>query len=138
MNSKVFGSGYYLEISRIIPLQPLYKSLPQLAGEVRIFAIGLVAAPPAGVAKNIDIGRPKRQPLIQTSLSPADKLVVLGTCFIGCNHPYLLDQLSIPGSRHTDSLRKNRCVASPGNAVQTLVPPVVGRKGKALDARSIV
>ena len=39
MNSKVFGSGYYLEISRIIPLQPLYKSLPQLASEVRIFAI---------------------------------------------------------------------------------------------------
>ena len=42
---------------------PVTKATAHLAGQERIFAIGLLAAAPARIAEDVDVGRPEIQPL---------------------------------------------------------------------------
>src|ERR1035438_3983199 len=79
----VFGSRDYPEILRIVPLHASNKCHAHPAGEERIFSVGLLAAPPARIAKNVDVGRPKGKTEEHFMLVIPDGLVVLGTCLGG-------------------------------------------------------
>ena len=52
----MLGSCNNLEILRIAPLEAFYKCNAYAACEKRVFAIGLLSAPPSGIPENIDIG----------------------------------------------------------------------------------
>ncbi len=58
----MLGRGDGLEEIRIVPLQALDERDAQAAGEVGVFAVGLLAAAPARIAENVDVGRPEIQP----------------------------------------------------------------------------
>ena len=97
----------------------------EAAGEEWILAIGLLAAAPAGIAKEVDVRRPERQPLITLVTIAAEILVVLGPRLIGDDRRHLEHRAIIPRRRDGNRLRKDRCQPRSCNAVQRLVPPVV-------------
>ena len=63
---------------------------------------------------------------------------VLGAAFSRHRHPRLLDQRRIERGRKTDRLRENRGCAVAGDAVQGLVPDVVGGDIQARNGARVV
>src|ERR1017187_1111120 len=108
------------------------------AGEERIFSVGLLAAPPARIAKNVDVGRPKGKTEEHFMLVIPDGLVVLGTCLGGDCRAHGVNKVGVPSGGHSDHLRKICRVASKCNAVQTFVPPVVLGNTQPRDRRRMV
>ncbi len=79
VNGEVLCCGDGLQIFRIVALHAFDERDRQTAGEKRIFAIGFHAAPPARIAKEIDVGSPEGEALIDIVLSAADVFVVIAT-----------------------------------------------------------
>src|ERR1700758_4178181 len=77
----VFGSGDSLQIVRIIALQTLDEGNAHAAGEKWIFAVGLLPAAPARIAKYVDVRRPDGEPEVDAVNVVANSLVVLGAGF---------------------------------------------------------
>ena len=63
-----------------------------------------------------------------------DELVVLGARFSGNDVGDLMHQISVPGCRQTDRLRKHGRVTSARNSMQPFVPPFVVRNAQALNS----
>ena len=103
------------------------------AGEVRIFAVGLHAAAPARVAEEVDVGRPEGEALIDVALAAADEFVVLGAGFIGDGGGDAEDEVLVPRGGEADGFGENGGASGAGDAVEALVPPVVGRHVEARD-----
>ena len=55
----VLGRGDDAEVAGIVALHAADESDSHAAGEEGIFAVGFLAAAPAGIAKDVDIGRPE-------------------------------------------------------------------------------
>src|SRR5258708_7698651 len=53
VNGKMFGAGRGFEIARIIALDPFYKGRSRGCRQEWVFAIGLLAAAPAGCVENM-------------------------------------------------------------------------------------
>src|SRR6185369_11969421 len=81
MHRIVFRGGDNLKVARIVTLQALHELNPKTPGEIWIFAVSLLSASPARVAKDIDVGTPERQALIAKALVLTHKLVMLGARF---------------------------------------------------------
>ena len=65
MHGKMLGAGVqFVIVCSCIALQTENDSYTHTSGEVRVFSVGLLTASPAGIAKNIDVGRPKCKTLI--------------------------------------------------------------------------
>ena len=58
----VLGCGDDFQVVRIVPLHARNKRDAHTAGEIGIFSVGFLAAPPAGIAEDIDVRRPVGQP----------------------------------------------------------------------------
>ena len=79
----VFGGGDGLEILGVDrPGAPL-RTHAEAAGEEGIFAVGFLAASPARIAKDIDVGRPEGESLVEAVIACARWLVDLGAGFGG-------------------------------------------------------
>ena len=61
----------------IIPLQAANERHAQRAGQERIFAVGFLAATPARIAENVDVGRPKSQPVVNVAVAVVRLAVVV-------------------------------------------------------------
>src|SRR5690606_1004213 len=135
---KVLGSGVQLAIFRVVTLQTFHKFDAHKRGEKWIFTIGFLTSTPARVAKNIDIGRPKCQPLIALTQAPESKFMVLCARFITDDCRYFAHQFFIETGSKPDGLRKNSCGARARDTVQRLVPPFVSWDIQTRDSWSIV
>ena len=134
----MFGGGHGLQILRVVALQALDELDGHAAGQVGIFAVGLHAAAPARIAEQVDVGGPEGESLVDVALAAADELVILGARLVGDGGGHAEDQVGVPGGGQADGFREYRGAAGAGDAVQALVPPVVGGDAEAVDGRGIV
>ena len=126
MHSEVLGAGVGLEHRGVgRALEPAYHRHSQLPGEVRILAIGLHAASPAGIAEDVDIGSPERNSLIMIHMPCSYRLPVLHPGLIADRGEHLVYQRLVERRCHRYRHRENGGLAAAGNAVQRLVPPIV-------------
>ena len=65
---KVLGTGGTFEMVTEA-LQSADIGLPQAGGEIGIFTVGFMAAAPAGITKDINIGRPEAQTVVDITVS---------------------------------------------------------------------
>ena len=132
----VLGGGDHLEVVRIVALHALDEGHGHAAGEERIFAVGLLAAAPARIAEDVDVGRPEGEAAIAAVIVVADGLVVLGARLGGDGVGDAVHQVGVPGGGEPDGLREDGGLAGARDAVQRFVPPVVGGDAEARDARA--
>ena len=133
VHGEVLGRGDGLQVARIAALHACDEGYGQPAGQVRVFAVGLLTAPPAGVPEDVDVRRPvveigdaagsgARRHLGHGRL--AHRLVELRTGFGGDDVGHLVHQHRIERGAEPDRFGKHRG-APLSDAVQRLVPPVV-------------
>src|SRR5579862_6347324 len=122
MHSEVLACCDCFRMIRIVTLYAGDEGYAHPAGEEWIFAVGLLAASPARVAKNVDVGRPERQAVEDAVIAFLLGAVVLGARFGGDDVAHGVDHLRVPGRGHADGLWKDRGVAGAGDSVEGLVP----------------
>src|SRR5450759_2937426 len=98
-------------------------------------AVGLHAAPPAGVAHQVDIRRPESEALVDAPLAAPDELIVLGAGLVGDRRGHAEEEFGIPRRGEADRHGEHGGAAGAGHAVQAFVPPVVGGDAEPLDGR---
>ena len=109
----------------VLALHAGHKGDSQAAGKERIFAVGLLAPPPARVAKDVDVRRPECEAIEDAVIVFPLRLVVLGAGLVGDDLAHALHNRWIPGRGHADGLGKHRGVAGARHAVQRFVPGLV-------------
>ena len=122
----VLGSGDDFEIFRIVALEAGDEGYAEAGGEEGIFAVGFLAASPAGIAENIYIGRPESETVVAAGVVVCDGVVVFGTGFGGDDVGDGVEKIGVPGGGEADGLRENGGDAGTGDAVEAFVPPIVG------------
>ena len=133
VDREVLGRRHHLQVAWMIALQAAAVGHCQARGEKRAFAVGLVPASPARVAKDVDVGGPEGEPLVQAPVAFSCVLVVLGAGLVGNGDCHRVQARGIPHGGQADGLGKNRRNSSPRHAVQPFVPPIVGRHAQARD-----
>ena len=133
VHGEVFGRGHDFQVVRIVALHAAHELHSQAAGEVGILAVGLHSAPPARIAEDVDVGRPKGQSLVLAAEPVAHELVVLGAGFVRDDRGDFQHQIGIPRGGQADGLREDGGDPGPRHTVQGLAPPVVGGDVETLD-----
>ena len=82
VHGEVFYCGDGLQVLRVVALQPANELYGQLSREKRIFPVRFLPSSPPRVAKDVDVGRPEREPLISIVTVAAERFVILGASFI--------------------------------------------------------
>src|SRR6266550_8962059 len=127
------GAGVYgvmlgrrdnFQILLIVALQSLDEFDSEPAREVRIFAVGFLAAAPARVAKDIDVWRPEGETIKPAPIPAPLRLVILRARLFRDDSRDTVDQLRVERCSKTDGLREY-CRNAESDAVQGFVPPVV-------------
>src|SRR5687767_10861846 len=106
----------------MIALEPSTEGDAETAREVRAFAVRFVAAAPALIAKDVDVGAPERESLVVTAIFVALELVVLGAPLVADGYGDLEEPARTPHRGQADRLRKHRRDAGARHAVQPLAP----------------
>ena len=133
VHGEVLDRGDRLQIRGIVALQSADELHAERSGEEGILAIGLLPASPAWIAEQVDVRRPEREALIAAVAVVAQVLVVLRPPLVRDHRRLARDERGVPGGRHADRLRKHRREPRPRDAVERLVPPVVGRDAEPRD-----
>jgi len=133
VNGIVFRSGNGLEVMRVLALKSGDKSDAESSGEEGIFAVGFLAASPARITKDVDVRGPEGETVVAASVVVENGVVIFGTGFGGDDVGNAVDEVAVPGSGETDGLGKDGGDAGAGDAVEALVPPVVGGDVEARD-----
>src|ERR1700759_4983350 len=79
----MLGRGDGAEVFRIVALDALNKCGAEAGGEERIFAVGFLAASPAWIAKDVDVGRPDSEAVVAVVIVVRNRVVVFGASFSG-------------------------------------------------------
>src|SRR5689334_10832766 len=102
MHGEVLGRRDGLVVMRVVALEAAHERDAEPAGQVWVFAVGLLSASPAGVAEDIDVWRPDRETEVDGVNVVANRLVILGACFGRDRLTHLPDQAGVPGGGHAD------------------------------------
>ena len=116
-----------------VPLQAADKGFAEPRGQIGVLAVGLMPAPPAGITENVDIRGPHGEPVIDIPVAFGGVRVVFRTGLGGDGRGDFFQQLIVEHGRKPDGLGKARGGAAAGQAVQRLVPPVIGGDAQPLD-----
>ncbi len=138
MHREVLRRRVHLAVLRIVALQTAHERDAHACGQPGIFAIRFLTAPPARVAKDVDVRRPERESLISPTQSTSRELMMLRACLIADRDRHLLHQISIERCGQPDGLRKHCRSTRAGHAVQRFVPPFVLRYSEPCDRRRVV
>jgi hypothetical protein len=76
----VLGCGDHPAILYILSLHAGHEGNSHARSQIRVFAMGLLASAPTGIAKDIEVGSPKIQTHAGRVTAP-QTFVVLGSCF---------------------------------------------------------
>src|SRR3569832_2294796 len=107
-----------LKVVGIIALETADKLGAQRPCQERIFSERFLSPSPAGIAQDVDIGRPDGQAEIAVVIAFALGLVVAGATLDADGVAFSEKQLPIPGGSHTDGLRENGRFPTPSDTVQ--------------------
>ena len=140
-----FGAAVHREVlhrrgharmPRVRSLQPLDEGHAHARGQRGVLAIGLLAAAPAGVPEDVDVGRPHRQAAVQAGRAVGtDGAPELGAELDADDFTHALHERRVPGRRQAGGLGKHRRHVGARDAVQAFAPPVVGRDAEPRNAR---
>ena len=133
-------SGMYREMLRAcsrlhrltVTLQSLHKSDAKAARQIRVLPVRLMAAAPARIPENIYIRRPERQALVNVAVIFSGIGIVFRASLSRNDIRHLFYQIGVKGRCHADGLRENCCLTGTRHAMQSLIPPVVGRNAQTL------
>ena len=81
MNGKVLWCGHHARMAGIVALHSRNEGDAHPARQKRVFPVGLLAASPARIAKDIDVRRPECQTEELFALVLANRLVIFGARF---------------------------------------------------------
>ena len=136
VHRKVLGAGSHLQVLAVA-LQALDVAHAQAGGQIGILTVGFVAAAPAGITEDVDVGAPHAQALINIAVLMNGLAVVLGARLMADDLGDLLMEVLIENSCQTDSLGEHGGRAGAGNAMECLIPPVVSRDAQMGDRRGV-
>ena len=102
----VLGRGDDAVIMRIVALHAGDKGHAHARGQERIFAVGLLAAAPAGIAKDVDVRRPEIQALQRCRCAGAHGLHMLDAPFGADGDGHLVNGGGIEGGAEADRARE--------------------------------
>src|SRR6185312_654141 len=103
----MLGGGDGAKILRIVALHTLNESAADLSGQERILAIGLLAATPARIAEDVDVGRPEIEALGDAViLTRPARHVELDPRLGADGDAHLLDARRVKGGGQTDRFGK--------------------------------
>ena len=134
----VLGRGDGAEVVRIVALDAFDEGGAEAGGEEGIFAVGFLAAAPARIAKDVDVGRPDGEAVVAVVIAVGDGVVVLRARFSGDDFADGVDERRVPGGGVADGLREHGGEAGARDAVEAFVPPVVGGDVEARDGRGAI
>ena len=122
---------------RSVALKALHECGAHPCGEVRVLSQCLVASAPSGIAEDVDVRGPERQPLVDVPVALCGCGIVLRPSLRRADLRLVVDEVRVERRGHGYRLREHRGRAGPGHPVERLVPPVVGGNPKPLDRRCI-
>ena len=137
VHGEVLGAGGGLH-GPALALQAAHIGLPHARGQIRVLAVGLMPAAPAGVAEDVDVRRPEGQAVVDVAVALRGQGVVLGPALGRGDVAELFEQGVVEHGGQTDGLGKAGGRAAARHAVQRLVPPVVGGHAQPLDRGRVV
>ena len=130
---KMLGAGVQLEVFLVRALHAQHGLGAHDGVQVRVFAGGFLAAPPAGITKNVHVGAPESEavvPDVTVGFRNAQLVMIRsvphGAGLIGDGGINLVLLGSVEGGAQGNYLREYRHVVV-ADAVASFVPPVVGR-----------
>ena len=129
---EVLGAGGGLE-RFALALQAAHEGAAEAGGQIGVLAVGLVAAAPAGIAENVDVRRPHRQPVVDIAVALRGEGVVFGPRLGRDRVRDPLEQRVVEHGGQADRLGKARRGPAAGQTVERLVPPVVCRDAEPFD-----
>ncbi len=136
VHCKVLGSGQSLHIlASARALQPVDHGHTHARSQIRVLAISLLAASPARVAEDVDIGGPERQALITIDMAALSEAVEFRAGLVADYIECLADGRVVKRRSHADGLREHSRKPRSGNTVQSLAPPVELRDTQPRDSR---
>jgi len=122
----VFGSGDSLQVVRILTLEASDEGDAEARGQKRIFTVGFLAASPARIAKDIDVGRPIGEAVVAAGVVVLLRVVEFGASLGGDDVGDAMEEARVPSGGEADGLGENGGDAGARDTVETFVPPVVG------------
>jgi len=132
----MFGTSQCLNIFGIVALQTTNESNPHLRRQKWVFAVGFLAAAPARVADEVDVGSVETDALVHHGVPVvcASVVIEVGAGFGGDDVRLLVDQRRVPRCRHADDLREDRGDAiARDHAMNTFISITVSRDAQARD-----
>ena len=97
------------------------------SGKIGVFAVGLLAATPARVAEDVDVGGPESETLVAFQpVLGVFEMVMFGACLVRYHIECFIHGLVVEGGGHTYGLREDGGQSGASHAMQCFVPPVVG------------
>ena len=133
VNGKVLGAGSGLQVVGIFALHALNKAHAQAAGQERVLTVSFMAAAPAGITEDVDVGSPDGQAFVDIAVVMAAAEVVLAAGFHADYIADFLHHVFVKSSCHTNGLREHGSGTSAAHTVDTLAPPVVSGDAQALN-----
>src|SRR6476469_4748150 len=97
MHGEMFRGCDGLEVMGIVPLHTVDECEGHLSGEIRVLSVGLLAAAPTRIAKDIDIRRPKSEPVVASVIIVTTRIVIFGTGFGRYNVGDPVFKIRVPG-----------------------------------------
>src|SRR5215472_1146022 len=111
-------------VMRMITLHTSNKSHGHARAQEWILAVGLLSAPPAGIAKDVDVRRPKIETLKDVRVTSAFVLSVFDPALDANRRRHLMNARYVERRRESDRLGK-LCRPVHRDTMQCLAPPVV-------------
>ncbi len=144
VHPEVLRAGVGLEVPVVIALHPLDGLHPDDFRQIRIFPGCLLAAPPAGIAEDVDVRAPEAQfgvagviPGTHPDIEFRGGTVPVGPGLIGDAAEHLVYKVGVERGGKTDILRVDSVPVGP-DAVAGLAPPVVGRDSEPVHGDRLV
>ena len=125
MDREVFWSRYDLVVGGIIALHSFHESDAQTAGEKWIFTVCFLAASPARIAKDVDIGRPEVEPVIDAVDTFTQRFAIFRASLGADGRSNLAHERNVPSRSETNRLGEDGRIARTSDSMQTFAPPVV-------------
>ncbi len=133
--AKCLGVAIALEIAGVGALDSLDEPRRQRAGEIGILAQRLLPAAPARIAEDVDVGRPEGEAEVAVEIMLALRLIVTRAALHRDRAALGEEQVAVPARGHRDRLGEDGRLARARDAVERLVPIVVGRDAEPRDRR---
>src|SRR3569833_1234942 len=137
VDGEMFRGGNGEVIARIIALQACYKRYGQPAAEVGIFAGGFLAASPAGIAVDVDVGCPDIHPFEDVGMTLRFGLSMLDPTLDADHIGHVVDGGRVERGGQSDRLGKFSGAVS-GNSMERFAPPVIRGHAQSLNGTRLV